>query len=177
MMESSERKPRTLAAVLIVCAIAFGALSGIVFDRLVLLPRAGYAGEVTPVADTMAHQTSERRGQHHGMPAGGRPSSERYLLHLETELGLTGDQRERVARILSDQQELVMEITRESRPRIRAVADDTRAAIQEVLTPEQWERFQEIRQNRERRGGGPHGWNGSVERTRDSLPAAARPNP
>ncbi|CAN5798470.1 MAG: hypothetical protein H0U67_01020 [Gemmatimonadetes bacterium] len=177
MMESSERKPRTLAAVLIACAIAFGALGGIVFDRLVLLPRAGFAGEVTPVADSAASQMGERRSQRQGMPAAGRPSSQRYLLHLETELGLTQDQRERVARILSDQQELVMEITRESRPRIRAVADDTRAAIREVLTPEQWERFQEIRQNRDRRGSGHPGWNGSAERMRDSMPGAARQNP
>jgi Spy/CpxP family protein refolding chaperone len=171
-MESSERKPRALAAVLIACAIAFGGVSGIVFDRLVLLPRAGYAGEVTPVADTVASQTGERRAQHHGMPGAGRPSGERYLLHLETELDLSPDQRERVARILKEQQELVMEITRESRPRIRAVADDTRAAIREVLTPEQWERFQEIRQNRDRRTGGVPGWNGSAERMRDSLTAA-----
>jgi Spy/CpxP family protein refolding chaperone len=175
MMGSPERKPRTLAAVLIACAIAFGALGGIVFDRLVLLPRAGFAGEVAPVADSAATRTGDRPTPHQGMPSGGRPSVERYLRHLETELDLTQDQRERLARILSDQQELVMEITRESRPRIRAVADDTRAAIRQVLTPEQWERFQEIRQNRDRRAAGH--WNGSPERMRDSLPPETRGTP
>lgn len=155
-MPTQRKRTRAWAAVLLACAILFGAVSGIALDRLVLLPRAGYAGEPAAIDTATAADSSRaaarrtdgvRGGQG---PGGVRPSGERYLRHLETELGLSPEQRGQVAEILQNQQARVMEITRETRPQIRAVAEDTRNAIREVLTPEQWERFQELRRRRDR---------------------------
>jgi|GEM_PF-3185006 len=163
MIGRGQNRPRALAAVLIVCAVFVGAIGGIAFDRFVLLPRAGYAGEVTPAPAEPPQGTSDELvATRTGHQPGQRPSAERYLRYLEEELDLSEEQRQRLAVILGNQQERVMEITRESRPRIRAVAEDTREAIQDVLTPAQWERFQEMRQQRERRNAnhGLHGHNG-----------------
>jgi hypothetical protein len=169
MMQGGQQRPRAVAAILIICAVILGAIGGIAFDRLVLLPRAGYAGEVTPPpAEPREWQRDEAGGVRPGQPMGTRPSAERYLQHLEEELELTEEQRSRLSEILGNQQERVMEITRESRPRIRAVAEDTREAIREVLTPAQWERFQEMRQQRDRRNG-HHGQRGPGHRPDDPV--------
>jgi Spy/CpxP family protein refolding chaperone len=165
MMQHTPSRPRALAAVLIVTMLALGAVAGIAFDRLVLLPRTGYAGEVTPQADTSRMEGMGPRGPG---AMGGRVPGDRYLRHLADELDLTEEQRARIDAILTDQQERVLEITRESRPRIREVAADTRAAIRDVLTPEQQARLEELRQQRDRRGG--HHGGGPGERMRDTLP-------
>ncbi|CAN5774937.1 hypothetical protein BH23GEM6_BH23GEM6_21110 [soil metagenome] len=173
MMQGGQQRPRAVAAILIICAVILGAIGGITFDRLVLLPRAGYAGEVTPApTEPREWQRDQPGATRTGQQPGSRPSAERYLQHLEEELALTEEQRLRLGEILGNQQERVMEITRESRPRIRAVAEDTREAIREVLTPAQWERFQEMRQQRDRRNGS-HGSRGQSHRSGDSVPSAA----
>jgi hypothetical protein len=153
-MQNARRQPRALAAVLIGMAVLLGAAMGIAFDRLVLLPRAGYAGEPTAPAPAVHDRDTARATGDHWIGMGRRPTGERYLRHLEAELGLTPEQTRRLDAILEDQQARVMEITRESRPQIRAVAEDTRAAIRQVLTEEQWQRFQELRQRRDRHHGG-----------------------
>jgi periplasmic protein CpxP/Spy len=164
MMQSPSRKPRLLAAVLILSAVALGAIGGIAFDRLVLLPRSGYAGEVATPADTARPGPT---GARQGIGPHGRMPGDRYLRHLAEELELTEEQRTRLEVILRDQQDRVLEITRDSRPRIREVANQTREAMREVLTPEQWERFQEMRARRDRRD-----WPGG-ERMRDSSHGVA----
>ncbi len=162
MMQRSPARPRALAAVLILSMLALGAVTGIALDRLVLLPRSGYAGEVVAPGDTARSDGHGSRGT--GM-LGSRIPGDRYLRHLTDELDLSEEQRARIDAILVDQQERVLEITRESRPRIRAVADDTRAAIRGVLTPDQQARLDELRQRRDRRGA-----NGSPgERMRDTV--------
>jgi Spy/CpxP family protein refolding chaperone len=152
MMQSTPRRPRALAAILILSAVVLGAIGGIVFDRLVILPRSGYAGEVSTPAES-APRAPAMNGRGMGVPTEGRVAGDRYLRYLAEELELSDEQSGRVEEILRDQQERVLEITRESRPRIRQVADETREAIREVLTPQQWERWQELRQRRDRRGG------------------------
>jgi Spy/CpxP family protein refolding chaperone len=170
MIQGTPRRPRAIAAVLILSVLILGAVVGIAFDRLVLLPRSGYAGEVAPPASG-TEQAAPRDDGFPGPPLDRRMPGDRYLRHLSRELSLTEEQQARIDVILTDQQARVLEITRESRPRIREVAEDTRAAMQQVLTPEQWERFQELRHRRERKGGpgvdsaGRHGH----DRMRDTV--------
>lgn len=145
----NSRSPRTIAALLIACAVAFGVVGGVALDRLLFLPRAMHAGE----APRAAAPPSDGAARAEWNGGARRGPGERYLRHMEAELDLTPQQRTRIDSILADQQARVMEITRETRPLLRQVAEDTRGAIHEVLTPEQRERFQEMRQRRDRRGG------------------------
>ena len=77
------------------------------------------------------------------------------LEQLSQRLDLNSDQKTKVQQIFSDTREQLRALRRESEPRvndIRALADQK---LQQVLTPEQWQRFQKIRSEaRDRRGGG-----------------------
>jgi Spy/CpxP family protein refolding chaperone len=173
-MEMNQRKPRAIAAFLILTAVVLGALGGIAFDRLVLLPRVGYAGETPAPASASSDVREGRMMERNGAPAGRRASGERYLLHLQTELELTAEQTEQIGEILRDQQQRVMAITRETRPRMQGVAEDTRAALREVLTTEQWEEFQEMRRRRHGdRGQGTRGMNGHGGPAGEGAPTPA----
>lgn len=162
-MTNPNTKPRALAAVLLGVAMAVGLLAGVALDRLVLLPRGAIAAEAT------SPQATDRSGPGEPERRGPPRPDDRYLEFLSRELNLSAEQRAQVEQILQDQQDRVLEITRQTRPQMRAVAQETRAAIDEVLTPEQRDQAAELRARRERmreaagEGGrgaphrGPHG--------------------
>ncbi|HET9529703.1 MAG TPA: Spy/CpxP family protein refolding chaperone [Blastocatellia bacterium] len=70
-------------------------------------------------------------------------------------LNLTPEQREQVRTIFDDSRAQLMEIRKQSEPRFREVRKQTEERLQAVLTPEQWEQYQEI--VREPRGRRRHG--------------------
>jgi len=75
---------------------------------------------------------------------------------LAERLQLNAEQKTKVQEIFSDTREQLRAARQEMEPRmteIRRQADDR---LQTVLTPEQWEKFQRLRDERQRRGRGSH---------------------
>ena len=76
---------------------------------------------------------------------------------LADRLDLNADQKTKVQQILGDTREQVRALRQESEPKIDEIRRQADARLQEVLTPEQWQKFQSMRHEmRGRRGrGGP----------------------
>lgn len=78
--------------------------------------------------------------------AGGRGGFEQMI----DRLNLTQDQRTQVDSIFEDARKQLAELRRESEPKFREVRKNTDERLQAVLTPEQWEQFQEMTSRRGR---------------------------
>lgn len=77
---------------------------------------------------------------------------------LADRLDLNADQKTKVQQILGDSREQLRALRRESEPRVTEIRRQADARLQEVLSPEQWQKFQSMRQERRRGGrGGPRG--------------------
>ncbi|HEX2269050.1 MAG TPA: hypothetical protein VHH35_05930 [Pyrinomonadaceae bacterium] len=72
---------------------------------------------------------------------------------LAERLDLNADQKTKVQQILGDSREQLRALRRESEPRVHEIRRQADVRLQEVLTPEQWQKFQSMRQERGRRGG------------------------
>jgi Spy/CpxP family protein refolding chaperone len=59
-------------------------------------------------------------------------------------LNLTPDQKDQVRAIFDDARAQLNEVRKESEPKSREVRKQTDARLQAVLTPEQWEQFQQM---------------------------------
>jgi Spy/CpxP family protein refolding chaperone len=70
------------------------------------------------------------------------------------QLDLTPDQKDRVREIFDDARSQLAEIRKASEPKSREVRKHTDERLQAVLTPEQWQRFQQMME--ENRGRRPH---------------------
>jgi Spy/CpxP family protein refolding chaperone len=69
-------------------------------------------------------------------------------------LQLTADQKTKVQEIFADTREQLRSVRRESEPRMNEIRSQADGRLQTVLTPEQWQKFQSIRDEmRPRRGG------------------------
>lgn len=80
---------------------------------------------------------------------GGRGAFEQIL----DKLNLTQDQRTQVSGIFEDARKQLTNLRKESEPKFREVRKNTDDRLQSVLTPEQWDQFQQMteRRNRPRR--------------------------
>ena len=77
---------------------------------------------------------------------------------LAERLQLTAEQKTKVQEILSDTREQLRAARQEMEPRMAEIRRQADGRLQTVLTPEQWEKFQRMRDERQRRGGrGPRG--------------------
>ena len=78
---------------------------------------------------------------------------------LSQRLDLNADQKTKVQQIFSDTREQLRALRQESEPRMNDIRRQADERLQQVLTPDQWQKFQKIRaEARERRGGrGPRG--------------------
>jgi Spy/CpxP family protein refolding chaperone len=77
---------------------------------------------------------------------------------LSERLQLTAEQKTKVQEIFGDTREQLRAVRRETEPRMNEIRRQADGRLQTVLTPEQWEKFQRIREERQRRGrGGPRG--------------------
>lgn len=72
-------------------------------------------------------------------------------------LQLTEDQKTKVQQILNDTREQLDALRKESEPRVQEIRGQADERLKQVLTPEQWQQFQKMRDDtRHRRGrGGP----------------------
>ena len=90
------------------------------------------------------------RGWAHGGGPGGNRIDE-----LADRLQLTADQKTKVQEIFSDTREQLRAVRMETEPRMQEIRRQADGRLQTVLTPEQWQQFQRIREERQRRGRGP----------------------
>jgi|ERR1051326_4075423 len=81
------------------------------------------------------------------------------LEQLSQRLDLNADQKAKVQQIFSDTRDQLRALRRETEPRVNDIRAQADQKLQQVLTPEQWQKFQKIRaEGRDRRGGrGPRG--------------------
>ena len=73
---------------------------------------------------------------------------------LSERLQLTADQKTKVQEIFNDTREQIRGVRREMEPRMNEIRSQADGRLQTVLTPEQWQQFQKLRDERQRRGGG-----------------------
>ena len=90
--------------------------------------------------------------------ARGAESRDRFE-QLAERLELNNEQKTKVQQILSDSREQLRAVRRESEPKMNEIRREADGRLQTVLTPEQWQKFQKIREERQRRvgRGGPRG--------------------
>ncbi|HSJ24958.1 MAG TPA: hypothetical protein VK929_09840 [Longimicrobiales bacterium] len=166
---------RTQAIVLLLLVATSGALAGVVGDRLLV--------------DRARAERTVPGSQGDPMPGGpwrweARPD-ERYAERLGQSLELTEVQRARIDSIVERQQERVQELAAEMQPRFRAISEDARTSIEDVLTVEQRQRLRRLREERMRvmrpgmrdmmrREGGPAGMRNGGPGTPDGPAGAGR---
>ena len=86
-----------------------------------------------------------------------RQPADRFA-QLSTRLQLNPDQQTKVKQIFGDTRQQLQNLRKESEPRVNDIRQQADQRLQQVLTPEQWQRFQQLRNEmRGRRGprGGP----------------------
>lgn len=72
-------------------------------------------------------------------------------------LNLTAEQKTRVQEIFSDTREQLRAVRQETEPRMAEIRRQADGRLRTVLTPEQWEKFQKLRDERRARGRGRGG--------------------
>ena len=88
-----------------------------------------------------------------GLARNARPPHDRFE-QMSERLNLNADQKIKVQQIFNDTREQVRALRRESEPKFEEIRRQADTRLQEVLTPEQWQKFQQDRQEmRARRGG------------------------
>jgi Spy/CpxP family protein refolding chaperone len=75
--------------------------------------------------------------------------------NLAERLNLNADQKTKVQEIFGDTREQLGALRKECEPRMDEIRRQADGRLQTVLTPEQWQKFQKIRDERPRRGRGP----------------------
>src|SRR5678816_262172 len=83
--------------------------------------------------------------------AGGRDNR---MDELSERLQLSADQKTKVQEIFNDTREQLRAVRRETEPRMEEIRRQADGRLQTVLTPEQWQQFQRLRDERGRRGRG-----------------------
>jgi Spy/CpxP family protein refolding chaperone len=73
---------------------------------------------------------------------------------LADKLKLTADQKTKVQEIFSDTREQLRAVRQETEPKMTDIRRQADGRLQTVLTPEQWQQFQKLRDERGRRGPG-----------------------
>ena len=85
-----------------------------------------------------------------GWIRGGGPGSR--MDELADRLQLTADQKTKVQQIFSDTREQLRAVRQETEPRMEEIRRQADGRLQTVLTPEQWQKFQRLRAERQRWG-------------------------
>jgi hypothetical protein len=77
---------------------------------------------------------------------------------LSERLNLSADQKTKVQQIFGDTREQLRALRRESEPRVNEIRQQADERLKQVLSEQQWQQFQTIRDDmRGRRGRGPRG--------------------
>jgi Spy/CpxP family protein refolding chaperone len=125
-----------IAAGLLLLAFVAGALGGVAADRLL----AARSARVEPaLSDPGENGPLGRGGAGAIFPAG---------VQLARQLNLSPEQRDRIEEILVAERSKADSVLREVRPLLQARYDSSTQAVRAILTPEQRERFDRLRDNR-----------------------------
>jgi Spy/CpxP family protein refolding chaperone len=74
---------------------------------------------------------------------------------MATRLQLNDDQKTKVQQIFTDTRQQLQNMRMESEPRVNEIRQQADQRLQQVLTPDQWQKFQQMRnEGRARRGRG-----------------------
>ena len=87
-----------------------------------------------------------------GWARGGGPGNR--IDELSQRLNLTAEQKTKVQEIFGDTREQLRAVRRETEPRMEEIRRQADGRLQTVLTPEQWQQFQKLREDRQHRGRG-----------------------
>jgi hypothetical protein len=81
-----------------------------------------------------------------------RPPADRFE-QLATRLQLNADQKTKVKQIFGDTRQQLQNLRKESEPQVNDIRQQTDQQLQQVLNPDQWKQFQQMRDEmRTRRG-------------------------
>jgi len=81
---------------------------------------------------------------------------------MSQQLNLNADQKTKVQQIFADTREQLTALRKESEPRVDQIRSQADERLKQVLTPEQWQQFQKMREEGPRRRGG-HGGPGGPD--------------
>jgi Spy/CpxP family protein refolding chaperone len=81
-------------------------------------------------------------------PGGGTQIREDRFERMVKELQLNEEQKTQVQQIFGDTREKLEALRKESEPRVKEIRSQADERMQKVLTTEQWQRFQQTRQER-----------------------------
>lgn len=82
-----------------------------------------------------------------------RHAPENRFDQMAMRLQLNDDQKTKVQQIFSDTRQQLQNMRKESEPRVNDIRQQADQRLQQVLTPEQWQKFQQMRnEGRGRRG-------------------------
>ena len=82
------------------------------------------------------------------------PGNDRFE-QMSARLQLNADQKTKMQQVLGDTREQLRALRKESEPRVSEIRKQTDLRVQQILTPEQWQRFHQMRDEmRSRRGRG-----------------------
>lgn len=85
----------------------------------------------------------------------GGPGRGDMFEQMSTRLQLNAEQKTKVQQILGDTREQLRGLRKESEPRVDEIRKQTDQRLQQILTADQWQRFQQMRDEmRARRGRG-----------------------
>ncbi|HYR75069.1 MAG TPA: periplasmic heavy metal sensor [Pyrinomonadaceae bacterium] len=88
-----------------------------------------------------------------GWARGRAATPEDRFEQLSKRLELNSEQKTKVQQILGDTREQLRAVRKDSEPRVNDIRQQTDQRLQQVLTPDQWQRFQQMRNEmRARRG-------------------------
>lgn len=73
------------------------------------------------------------------------PTREGRIEQMAKDLQLTADQKAKVLQIFNDTREQLRGLRKESEPKVAEIRKQADDRIQQTLTPEQWQRFQQLR--------------------------------
>lgn len=130
-MNPTRRSPRLFAALALALVAGVGALTGVVADRAVV------RADPAPLMAEGAEARCPDGRSHHA-------ESDRYRERLAETLDLSPEQQRNIDAILERRQEQMHGITKDMRPRMRAVMREARDEIMAELSADQQEALQEM---------------------------------
>lgn len=81
------------------------------------------------------------------------PGRDDRFEQMSARLQLNADQKTKMQQVLGDTREQLRALRKESEPRVSEIRKQTDQRLQQILTPDQWQRFQQMRDEmRARRG-------------------------
>lgn len=153
-------KSSVIVGLLLATTFGAGLAAGVAADRMWLRPEAGAAA---------AASEQRAEGRSSGEDERGEGKNESTVIkRFSEELGLTASQEAKIDTILRHFRHRMKELRREVKPRYEAVVDSARSQIEDVLTEEQADRYQELlRRERKKDEDDDRASSGHGERKRD----------